>query len=54
MRNVIRADLGRTFRKKSFYVFIALTLIYLDSTILFVISIPVFLGVYSDDFKSGS
>lgn len=74
MRNIVRADLGRIFRKPSFYVFVVLTLIYLatrepadtaadqieylknylDFTMLFAISIPVFLGVYSDDFKNGS
>ena len=74
MRNVIRADLGRIFRKPSFYIIVVLTLVflatrkqadtaadqidnmkyYLNSLILFCVSIPIFLGVYSDDFKSGS
>ena len=74
MRNVIRADIGRLFRKPSFYVITILILVflatrksadiaedqiiyvrnYLNSTLLFFVSIPIFLGIYSDDFNCGT
>lgn len=74
MINVIRADMGRIFRKRSFYVIVLLVLVflatrksqdtaadqieymksYLGSFLLFGVSIPVFLGIYTDDFNSGS
>ena len=74
MRNVIRADLGRIFRKPSFYIMTILILVflatrknqhiasdqieymknYLDTLTLFLVSIPIFQGIYSDDVNSGS
>ncbi|MCR5226370.1 MAG: ABC transporter permease subunit [Eubacterium sp.] len=74
MINVIRADIGRVFRKRSFYIIVLLVLVflatresqdtapeqmeymksYLSSFLLFGVSIPVFLGIYTDDFNSGS
>ena len=64
MRNVIRADLGRLFRKPSFYIITVLILVflatresadtaadqieyaksYLNSLMLFGVSIPIFMG----------
>ena len=74
MRNVIRADLGRLFRKPSFYIITVLILVflatresadtaadqieyaksYLNALMLLGVSIPILMGIYSDDFNSGS
>ncbi|MBQ9322216.1 MAG: hypothetical protein IJ239_07695 [Eubacterium sp.] len=74
MSKLIRADLRRVLKKRSFYILIIIAFFvfltwgsaetasdqveemkhFLGNTIFLAIAIPVFLGVYADDMKSGS